>query len=220
MVKRLLLLLLVFTGPACLAQGPEEDAIKLKNSREDLWYADSSFAQSSQHLNQEAEAKAKKRMRDTRILEKVATLLGYLIGGLILAALAYAFYYFTKNKIKSPPKKRLQKSDDPLIETVEDLYQTDFVSRIASAEASGNLRLALRFYYLRLLQEFTKQSLLRYEKNKTNKQYAEEIKNHKWGPDFYRATQYYNFVWYGEHALDKENYTHLVSHFKKMLPYE
>lgn len=163
-------------------------------------------------------SKVQKRTASPELLKKVIEILSYITVGLILAALVYAFYNFTKT-----PKRRnakTQETGEDNIETAEGLYQVNFAPRIRAAETDGNFRQALRYHYLRLLQEFSKQSLIRYEKNKTNQQYTEEIKNHKWGPDFRLATRYYNFVWYGEYPLDEESYHRLVPHFKKMLPHE
>lgn len=215
-MKKLLFLLLLFTGPVSLAQSLPEDAHKLKTNRRDLWYADSSFA--SLPLNGSSTEAGTVQTRNTPLLKKITGVLGYFTGAMILAALIYAFYSFSqtpKNK-----KTKTEKHEEDHIDTAESLYQADFLSRIRTAEAGRHFRLALRYHYLRLLQEFSRQSLIRYEKDKTNKQYAEEIKNHKWGPDFLLATRYYNFVWYGERTLDEENYRPLAAHFKKMLPYE
>lgn len=221
MVKNLLLFLLLLSGPVSFAQSPETDALELKNRRRDLWYADSSFHQLPSELSgEQATGTKQKRAADTQLLKKITSALGYLTGALILAALGYAFYSFSKN---NTPKNTLPKNNlpsEPTLETVEDLYGIDFISHIKAAEDHHDFRLALRYHYLRLLQEFSRQSLIRYEKGKTNKQYAEEIKNHKWGPDFLLATRYYNFVWYGGHAIDRDNYHQLAGHFKKILPYE
>lgn len=214
MVRKIFLLLLMLAGPASSGQTLGEDAGELKNRR-DLWYADSSFHQSGSHETGETRT-AKKRTTDQDLLKKIISSLSYVTGALILAALIFAFYNFTKTgKTK---KEKTPKTEEDNIETVEGLYQADFSTRITAAESSGNFRLALRYYYLRLLQEFSRQSLIRYEKNKTNKQYAEEVKNHKWGTDFRLATHYYNFVWYGERPLDGDAYQSLITHFKKMLP--
>lgn len=217
MVKKILLLLLLLSGPVSLGQDLADDAITLKNKRRDLWYADSSFIH-AQSPGGKKVSKAQKRTASPELLKKVIGTLSYIIGGLILAALVYAFYNFIKTQKRRNTKT--QETGDDNIETAEGLYEADFTPRIKAAETAENFRQALRYHYLRLLQEFSKQSLIRYEKNKTNQQYAEEIKNHKWGPDFRLATRYYNFVWYGEHPLDEESYHRLVSHFKKMLPHE
>lgn len=217
MVKKVLLLLLMLTGPASLGQDLADDAVTLKNKRRDLWYADSSFTHTQSPGNKEVST-AQKRTANPELLKKIIGTLSYITGGLILTALAYAFYNFTKTQKRRNTKT--QETGEDSIETAEGLYQVDFTSRIRAAETGGNFRQALRYHYLRLLQEFSKQSLIRYEKNKTNQQYAEEIKNHKWGPDFRLATRYYNFVWYGEHPLDEKSYHRLVTHFKKMLPHE
>lgn len=219
MVKQLLFLLLILTGPLAFTQRPEADAAALKNRRSDLWYTDSSFVHPAKSTLPDADADtARKRTTSINLLRKITGPLGYLIGALILGALTYAFYNFTKTP--KPQKTGSSKGEPAPIETPEDLHQTDFTSGITAAEAGGNFRLALRYHYLQLLQEFSRQSLIRYEKNKTNKQYASEIKNHKWGPDFLLATRYYNFTWYGEHPLNEETYRQLAAHFKKMPPYE
>lgn len=217
MVRRLLLLLLMLAGPASRGQALADDAAELKSKRWDLWYADSSFHQLQNHETKEIST-AQKRAANHDLLKKIVGALGYLTGALIVGALGYAFYNFAKKQKREKPQK--QKAGEDNIETVEGLYRVDFTARIEAAEAGGDFRLALRYYYLRLLQEFSRQSLIRYEKNKTNKQYAEEVRNHKWGPDFRRATHYYNFIWYGERPLDEPGYQSLITHFKKMLPNE
>lgn len=219
-MKQLFLFLLIVSGAASFAQRPSEDAQKLKNSRRDLWYADSSFARSDQNKDTNEGATTQKRTPDSRMLNKITAVLGGLVGALILGALGYAFYTFSNPGKKKQKKEKTKAPDSPAIETADALHQTDFTALIQAAETRNDYRLALRYHYLRLLQEFSRQGLIRYEKNKTNRQYAEEIRHHKWGPDFQLATRYYNFVWYGEYPLHEDSYRSLVIHFNKMLPYE
>lgn len=216
MVRILLFLLLLAPGPA-FPQSTVDNAAELKDRRSDLWYADSSFYLPPESAPQQAATGAAPSKRtDTRLLKTIATPLGYLIGILIAGTLVYAFYDFTRKNKK--PETGNRPSGD--IEMAENLHRADFGNLIKSAETSGDFRLALRYHYLQLLQVFSRQRLIRYEKNKTNRQYADEIKNHKWGPAFRKATRYYNFVWYGEHPLPEENYYLLAEHFRKMPPYE
>lgn len=211
MVKRIFLLL--FIGLPASGQNLSEEAEMLKKEQADLWYADSSFTGSSAPQTRYRESTAsRKRIRNPEWLKKVVHLSGYITGFFILYLLVYAFYKFSKSKESSP------EADRP--EATESLQDTDFTAAIKAAEAEGNFRQAIRYHYLQLLQEFSRQSLIRLEKNKTNQQYVEEIKHHKWGDDFRRATDYYNFVWYGEHPLDAPHYEQLISHYKKMLPHE
>lgn len=200
------------------SQDVEADATALKKRRAELWYADSSFVSVSQTVSTKTSAgRVRARVKDNGLLQKVTTPLGYLLGALILGALAYAFYDFAKTSKKKGGKHSKRESTDK--ENPEDLHEADYISLVREAEAAGDFRLALRYHYQALLQELSRQSLIRYEKNKTNQQYAEEIKKHKWGKAFLQATRYYNFVWYGDHPLNEESYGLMAAHFQKMPPY-
>ena len=201
-----------------MAQTPSEDARKLKKSEDALWYADRSFINSPDGTESSEDEKSGKRAKifDPKTAENIVKALGYLVGFAILGALIYAIYSFSGNKRQKKLNSQNEEIDTENIETEEDLHKLDFLQKIKKTE---DYRMAIRYYYLWLLQDLSKGGLIKFEKNKTNRQYAEELRNHKKAADFNVCTRYYNFVWYGEYPVSTELYEEIVSHFKRLLPH-
>lgn len=208
-----------FIGLQLKAQSPSDDAQKLKKSEDALWYADRSFINSPNEGETSEDKKGNDRTKifNPKTAESILTALGYLMGIAILGALIYAVYSFSGSKRQKKTAAQNDEVDIENIENKEDLHKLDFLQKIKTAE---NHRLAVRYHYLWLLQDLSKGGLIKFEKNKTNAQYAIELKNHKKASDFNICTRDYNFVWYGEYAVTKEMYEEIVGHFRKLLPYE
>ena len=84
----------------------------------------------------------------------------------------------------------------------ENIHEVDFTTRLAEAEAAGNLRLGVRLGYLQLLKSLSDRSLILWQPDKTNHAYLAELP--PVGPlrtDFREITRQFEFVWYGELAL-------------------
>lgn len=210
----------MFLGFAVSGQSLKDDVNRLKKSNDELWYADSSFAftqKDSLELSKQASKRGK--IMNPELLESILQVVGYGIGLAILAGLIYAIYSFKINK--RPRKDTLiptdEEEDTESIENADELYKIDFQRKIKQAEDNTNYRLAIRYYFLWVLQDLSRRGLIKYEKNKTNRQYAEDLKNHKKGVGFQTAAKYYNFVWYGEYSVPVSTYEKIVSHFKTIL---
>lgn len=215
-MKHYFLLLALVIGFETTSQTPADDAHQLKKAEEDLWYTDKSFIlppnQRETGLNTNDE-----RILTPKTAKNIISILGYGLGIAILGALGYAVYSFSGDNRKKKPSDYTREIDPENLETKDDLHQVDFKRKIQEAK---NYRQAIRFYYLWLLQDLSKASLIKFEKDKTNLQYADELKNHKKASGFNICTQYYNFVWYGEYPVSPELYEEVVSHFKKLLPHD
>jgi len=84
----------------------------------------------------------------------------------------------------------------------EDIHEVDFASRLAEAEAAGNLRLAVRLGYLQLLKALSDNGLIAWQADKTNHAYLAELPPAgALRADFREITRQFEFVWYGEVAL-------------------
>ena len=84
----------------------------------------------------------------------------------------------------------------------ENIHEVDFATRLAEAEAVGNLRLAVRLGYLQLLKALSDRGLIHWQTDKTNHTYLAELPPvGPLRPDFREITRQFEFVWYGELAL-------------------
>lgn len=90
----------------------------------------------------------------------------------------------------------------------ENIHEVDFQTRLTEAEAAGNYRLALRLGYLQLLKQLSDRGLIRWQPNKTNHAYLDELPpTGPLRPAFRELTRQFEYVWYGELPLPASLYS-------------
>lgn len=91
--------------------------------------------------------------------------------------------------------------------------ESDFELLIKQAVQQGNFRLAIRYQYLQTLHKLADKQLVQMAADKTNYQYVREISNQNYQNDFAALTLNYEYVWYGEFAIDEITYRRLENGF-------
>lgn len=139
-------------------------------------------------------------------------LLSYII---IVAIIALILYLIIKNiPTQSFSAEGKIKQDHENIENIEDL---DVDNLLKKALAEGNYRLAIRLYYLALLKTLHEKQLIRWEKDKTNKEYLSELIERD---DLYNEvktlTLTYEKIWYGDYIIGNEIVTETYSGFERV----
>lgn len=129
--------------------------------------------------------------------------LGFLLFGFIAFYLIKAFiqkdiYWLVKKK-----GKKVQAFEEL---TVEDFKTTDFESIINDSIAQKQYRLAIRMYYLGLLQRLHEQEKILWTPEKTNADYSYELKEKNEKEDFSYLSYLYNNIWYGEYELTEVDF--------------
>ena len=99
----------------------------------------------------------------------------------------------------------------------ENIQNTDVQSLIDQAENNSDFRLAIRFYYILVLKLLSGKNLIRYEENKTNDDYLNEIAHLKFSNHFAYTSYLYNYIWYGEFPLNIQQYQVAKQSFKTLL---
>jgi hypothetical protein len=87
-----------------------------------------------------------------------------------------------------------------------DLTGTDFDKLVARELENGNLNLAIRYMYLKLLQALSHKQLIVWQKDKTNRQYAQELSMKPYHQHFKQVTNAYEYVWYGKFQISMPVY--------------
>ncbi|MFL1013640.1 hypothetical protein [Flavisericum labens] len=101
--------------------------------------------------------------------------------------------------------------------TAENIEETDIDSFILSAEKSGDYRLAIRYYYLLVLKHLSLKNHIKFEDDKTNSEYLNEITGKPFSKDFEYTSYLYNYIWYGEFPLNADNYKKAKTNFATLL---
>jgi hypothetical protein len=93
--------------------------------------------------------------------------------------------------------------------------ESDFEVMIRQAVQSGNYRLAVRYQYLQTLHKLADKQLIQLANDKTNYQYVREISNQNYQNDFAALTLNYEYVWYGEFAIEEGIYRKIETGFSQ-----
>src|SRR5690606_4889107 len=90
---------------------------------------------------------------------------------------------------------------------------------ILSAENNNNWRLAVRYYFILLLQQLDKHEWIKYAPEKTSQDYLKEIKKSKAQHllDMDAAVNIYNYVWYGKFEIEAHQYQQAKNLYQKIL---
>ncbi|MDG1572569.1 DUF4129 domain-containing protein [Robiginitalea sp. M366] len=122
---------------------------------------------------------------------------------------ALAIYLVVRYLIQAPFGQLFRKEAEApqkAIWTEEALETTDLDALLETALAAGDYRMAVRYRYLRLLQQLQRAGRIAYHPEKTNWDYLSEISDAGLRHSFAQASRIYEYTWYGEQALNPEGY--------------
>jgi len=98
-------------------------------------------------------------------------------------------------------------------EMVEDIHAIDYAASIGEAENEGRYRDAIRFHFLRSLKLMSDREVIRWNRNKTNIDYTRELSAHRLAGPFEQIRRIYEYAWYGEFPVSREDYLALHPYF-------
>ena len=123
---------------------------------------------------------------------------------------AYLVYRLFLSNSSFFSRSRKNISADIQVST-EDTSDPDVMLR--NAIKTGNYRLAVRYLYLQVLSRLSEKRFIEINANKTNYEYVNEVRKHKFANDFASLTLQYEYVWYGEYPVDEKLFKQLEEGF-------
>lgn len=97
----------------------------------------------------------------------------------------------------------------------EDLHLINFDDLIEDALVKKDFRKAVRLHFLRLLKELTDHNLIKWQIDKTNKDYTMELVNSRYDSLFKELAFTYEYIWYGDFQLDETSFKNAIAKFKE-----
>lgn len=134
-------------------------------------------------------------------------IVGYVILG---AALVFIAIKLSDADTRSLFFRTKDESDDGAAIIEEDVRGIDYPAQIERAIASGDLRLAVRLHYLRLLRDLGESGAITLRHDKTDRDYARELRGSPRQSGFQRASLLFEYVWYGDFPIDREGYENVA----------
>jgi hypothetical protein len=154
-------------------------------------------------------------------LKYLGPILKYLALALAVAGIVYVVLKSLGLDMTQLWKLNAKKTDIPYSESLENIHEIDFDAEIEKAVSQHNFRLAVRLLYLKCLKQLSDKNLIHWQIDKTNEAYLYELTDPEQKQTFKRLTRQFEYVWYGNFAINSEAFTSiniLFQNFKKQLP--
>jgi hypothetical protein len=135
--------------------------------------------------------------------------LAIFFAGFIVVKLFLAGGFFQRSTTRSNVKVL----DEDSLTPVKD---RNFDALIAKAKNGQNFRLATRYLYLQLLQKLAAANAIQFAADKTNTEYLRELTGKSYKQEVSVLTLNYEYVWYGEFAIDAAAFSRLEARFKNL----
>ncbi|MCK0132296.1 DUF4129 domain-containing protein [Flavobacteriaceae bacterium F08102] len=148
------------------------------------------------------------------ILRITLKVLPYVLLGVLLFLILRFFL-----KVNTGDLAKARASENPIhISTAEAvLHMRDLSELREAAIADKKYRLAVRYYYLSVLQRLSDKDYIDWHQDKTNEDYLAELSEKSLKEAFERSTYLYDFVWYGNFEIDKEHFEKARQDFESLL---
>lgn len=119
----------------------------------------------------------------------------------------------------SPQNRKVKKSDTSnTIDNIEAHFRESDLDRfIREASEQGKYALAIRLYYLAIIKELSLNRTILWKKDKTNKEYIQEMRKTNIFQPFREATGIFERVWYGEGELEALDYQAIKPKFEALI---
>ncbi|MFT7588662.1 MAG: putative membrane protein SpoIIM required for sporulation [Limisphaerales bacterium] len=142
---------------------------------------------------------------------KFFTILAYILTGLAVAGLLYLI------AVNIVLPKKLEDSLSEEIADIEDIADLDLAALLLMAESEGRWRDALRLQFLIVIQKLSEKNLIKWQQDKTNREYLREMRAHNEFKDFRSLTLVFERVWYGDAFVDANAFSNWKPRFNGFL---
>ena len=146
----------------------------------------------------------------SRILQLVFIFLGAIM-------IAWIVYHF----MLGPRSKRLKAEGLLEISAIENsddqLLGGDLERLLSEAVAAGQFSLAIRLHYLLIIMELSRNNFIIWKREKTNRDYLNELAPSGHGPEFRKITGIFERIWYGEEAVEAVRFGSIEPQFQAFL---
>lgn len=114
------------------------------------------------------------------------------------------FLFYSSKKVKQQEKEETLNIEDEKLD-----------EKIQRAIDEHNDRMAVRYMYLKALQLLHEKQWIHFHAEATNHEYVNQMQKHKLGTEFGFLTRVYDYMWYGEFTLTREQFDIVYNNFRQ-----
>ena len=153
---------------------------------------------------------------ETAFLKGLSTFL------LIIIGITIAFFLIRQLLgMKARPRNRkITRQDNieiDLDQIEENLEEVALGNYIQEAIQAGNFALATRLYYLDILKSLSRAKQIKWKKDKTNRDYLNEMRSSLLFDKFQYVTLVFENVWYGNRLITGSSFREIQPHFQSFI---
>jgi len=141
-----------------------------------------------------------------------------LLWAIVIGVVCYVVYrlFFSKDSFLFSRSKRMVQETGPPQQEEQDLATTNWETLLQQAAANNDLRLAVRYSYMRLLQLLQHRELIKFSNDKTNYEYYTELDKTKYKQPFKLLSRQYEYTWYGNYLPSAPAYAEYLAQFNNL----
>lgn len=95
----------------------------------------------------------------------------------------------------------------------EDINSLDFDLLIEKYTVQHDYRMAVRYYYLKLLKNLNSNGMIAWRINKTNRDYVYELEGSQLYGSFDKLSSFYEYIWYGDFKVTSDQFGFICEQF-------
>ncbi len=126
-----------------------------------------------------------------------------ILGVVVVAGL---IYYFMGGISKKDKKISVEELENDLTHIEENLPIADVETPLEKAIRMGEYKVAFRMYFLLIIQLLANKGIIKWRKDKTNREYIRELRQQSYLPQFMSAVLMYEKAWFGLGGVSKEDF--------------
>ena len=107
--------------------------------------------------------------------------------------------------------------EDRLEDAEEELEESELERLLKEAIVHKEYKMAIRIYFLLMLQKLSDKNLISYKKEKTNFLYLLEMKSREEYSNFRKLTHVFEYSWYGEVELNESIFQNLQLNYRQFI---
>ena len=98
-----------------------------------------------------------------------------------------------------------------------DIHEADLERMLRVALQDGQYKLAIRLYYLIIIRELSSRKFIHWAKDKTNREYLNEMRPTKHYSPFRELTHIFERIWYGSGEVNAEHFEKIDPEFRNFI---
>jgi hypothetical protein len=211
------------------ASGPSADDKYLEERPKERDFSDKDWSKAVEGLDysKDRPAPPPKEVKDDREFDMdigsgtgagISTGLQVVLFAAVIILLAFLLFMLVGGKYSRNKNIRNEKAFT--IEDIEErMHESDLERFLREALSKNDYRLAVRIYYLAIIKELSLRELIRWKKDKTNREYLNEVVGRK--PEIYNdfrdTTLAFEKVWYGDITISEGDYMSISPRFRRFI---